>query len=226
MSDAFTSNLERPVSNEPMWRLLALLALLGATPVSAADLTVTVKSVTGAPVADAVVMVYPAGGVPAGVEAHFDQPPRMVQQNVQFSPFVLMVPVGAVVAFPNLDRVRHHVYSFSPAHPFELKLYGHEETRTVRFDKPGPVALGCNIHDSMVGFIRVVDTPFAARTDARGVAVVRDIPAGDATLHLWRPYLKAPNNEIVREIKLPRTGDSSETATVELHPPPPMHGMG
>ena len=29
------------------------------------------------------------------------------------------------------------------------------------FDKPGVVALGCNIHDTMSGFIFVVATPFA-----------------------------------------------------------------
>ena len=49
------------------------------------------------------------------------------------------------------------------------------------FDKPGVVALGCNIHDDMIAFIRVVDTPFAAKTDASGAAVVRGLPpaAGD-----------------------------------------------
>jgi len=119
-----------------MWRLLALFALISATSVQAADLTVTVKTAAGAPVSDAVIMVYPAGGVPAGVQPHFDWPMRMAQQNLQFSPFVLVAPVGATVAFPNLDRVRHHVYSFSPAHPFELKLYGQEETRTGRAGGP------------------------------------------------------------------------------------------
>ena len=207
-----------------MWRFLTLLALLFATGASAADLTVQVKGVDGAPVADSVVMVYPAAGGGDG-PIHFDWPQVMAQQNLQFVPFVLVAPVGGVVAFPNRDKVRHHVYSFSPTHPFELKLYGQDQTRTVKFDKAGVVALGCNIHDSMVGFIRVVDTPYAARTGADGVAVVHDIPAGDATLRVWRPYLKAPNNEIARPVALPRSGDAAESVVVELHPPPAMHAM-
>src|ERR1700761_4299155 len=129
-----------------MWRFATLLALLCATGASAADLTVQVKTTAGAPVADAVVMVYPAAGGSAPV--HSDATYRMAQQNLMFDPFVLVVPVGSTVAFPNMDKVRHHVYSFSPAHPFELKLYGRDETRTVRFDKAGTVALGCNIPDS------------------------------------------------------------------------------
>ena len=65
------------------------------------------------------------------------------------------MPVGATVSFPNRDKVRHHVYSFSAAKKFDLKLYGRDETRSVVFDKPGVVALGCNIHDVMSGFIVV-----------------------------------------------------------------------
>jgi len=203
-----------------MWRFLTLLALLFATGASAADLTVQVKGVDGAPVADAVVMVYPAAGGGDG-PIHFDWPQVMAQQNLQFVPFVLVAPVGGVVAFPNRDKVRHHVYSFSPTHPFELKLYGQDQTRTVKFDKAGVVALGCNIHDSMIGFIRVVDTRYAAKTNAAGVVVIHDLPPGGASLHLWRPYMKGANNEIARAITV-ASGGSSEAFTVELHPPPPM----
>jgi plastocyanin len=200
-----------------MWRLITLLAVVFATNASAADLTVQVKTADGAPVADAVVMAYPAAGGGSG-PIQLDQPLVMAQQNLQFNPFVLVVPVGAVVAFPNRDKVRHHVYSFSPAHPFELKLYGKDETRTVKFDKAGVIALGCNIHDSMIGFIRVVDTRYAAKTNAAGVAIIHDLPAGGASLHLWRPYMKAPNNELARNISVSGAG-ASESFTVEVHAP-------
>src|ERR1700719_842331 len=142
-----------------MRRFLLVLGFLLAAggPLRASDLVVSVHTPQGKPVADAGVSL-PA---PRGRPIHFAWPYRMAQHDMQFDPFVLVVPVGARVAFPNLDRVRHHVYSFSPTHPFELKLYGHDETRFVTFDKPGVVALGCNIHDQMVGFILVVDTPYA-----------------------------------------------------------------
>src|SRR4051794_37183154 len=184
-------------------RLFLALLLCFAGPLSAraAELAVTVRNSAGKPVADAVVMVRPQAGVPRG-PIRFPWPYRMAQQSMTFAPFVLVVPVGADVAFPNLDLVLHHVYSFSPAKTFELKLYGHDETRRVHFDKPGVVAVGCNIHDTMVGFVRVVDTPFAAKTNAAGEAVIHDLPAGAATVTLWHPYLKAPHNELARDVAM------------------------
>ncbi len=205
-----------------MRALLALAALVLATGASAADLTVQVKTTTGAPVADAVVTVYPAsGGAPLSA-GRFEEPMRVSQQNIQFHPFVLIAPVGATVAFPNLDNVRHHVYSFSSAHPFELKLYGTDQERSVRFDKAGVIALGCNIHDQMVAFIKVVDTPYAAKTGAAGAVTLHDLPPGPATLKLWRPYLRAPGNEVARTVTI---GHGVEAFSVELRPPPPMRSM-
>src|SRR5947209_5415692 len=115
--------------------LFCLIAVaLAATAAQAGDLSFVLKTGKGQPVRDAVVTLYPASGTPSG-PVRFDWPYRMAQHNLEFDPFVLIVPQGAAVSFPNLDSVRHQVYSFSPSHPFELKLYGRAETRTVRFDK-------------------------------------------------------------------------------------------
>jgi plastocyanin len=205
-----------------MRRLAFLLfLLLGSAPARAADLTVEVRNAQGKPVPDAVATLYPAQGARQG-PIHFDWPMEMVQRNLQFHPFVLIVPAGAVVAFPNRDDVRHHVYSFSPAHPFELKLYGRDETRTVRFDHPGAIALGCNIHDNMIAFIKVVDTPYAAKSGADGLASLPSAPPGPAVLHIWHPYMRSAGNEIVRSITLPRTGSAREIVVVDLRNPPPL----
>jgi len=166
-------------------------ALAFAGPALAADLTVTVKGEDGAPLSDAVVLVHPAGGAGAAGAIHYSWPNVMTQQNISFNPYVLIVPVGSTVAFPNKDKVRHHVYSFSAAKKFELKLYGQQEERTVNFDKVGVVALGCNIHDVMIGYIYVADTPFAAKTNAAGEAVIHGLPGGAGTLTVWHPDMKA-----------------------------------
>jgi plastocyanin len=201
--------------------LIAAAAAAG-TAAQAGDLSVTVRNAKGQPVRDAVVTLYPAAAPAAGA-VRFDWPYRMAQHNQQFDPFVLIVPQGATVSFPNLDTVRHQVYSFSPTHPFELKLYGKDETRSVRFDKAGVVALGCNIHDSMVAFIKVVDTPYAAKTGASGEAVLHGVPGGAATLHVWHPYLKAAANELARPVSAPREGVAREAVVVELRTPPMAH---
>lgn len=176
--------------------LLALLvALVFTAPAVAGDLTVSVRDAAGRPVRDAVVTVYPASGIPRG-PIRFPWALRMAQQDIQFQPYVLIAPVGGTVAFPNLDRVRHQVYSFSRGARFELELYGRDETRSHTFTTVGVAALGCNIHDEMLAYIKVVDTPWAMKTDSTGDAVVRDVPAGGATLRVWHPRLAGRGNEI------------------------------
>jgi plastocyanin len=169
----------------------ALAAALLASPALAGDVTVEVRDAAGKPVPNAVVMFRPAGGVPAGKPMKVSWPMVMAQQNVQFAPYVLIVPLGSSVSFPNKDKVRHHVYSFSAPKKFELKLYGKDESRSVTFDKPGAVSLGCNIHDTMIAFIYVSETPYAMKSGADGSATVRDVPAGAGQLMVWHPDLKA-----------------------------------
>lgn len=200
-----------------------MLGLVVAAPAWASDLTVSLRTPAGKPVAEAVVMVIPDAGSPKG-PIRFPWPYRMAQKDLTFVPFVLVVPVGAEVAFPNLDPILHHVYSFSPTRPFELKLYGRDETRVVRFDKPGLVSVGCNIHDDMTGFIRVVDTPYAAKTNAQGEATVGGLPAGPARVTLWHPYLKAPHGEMVRSASIPATGDLRLAQVMDLRAAPMKHG--
>ena len=116
--------------------LFALLAaLVLCSPAMAGDLTVSVRDTAGRPVQDAVVTVHPAAGVPRGA-IRFAWPLRMSQQDIQFQPYVLVVPVGGTVSFPNLDRVRHQVYSFSRGNRFELQLYGRDESRTHTLQYP------------------------------------------------------------------------------------------
>jgi plastocyanin len=175
--------------------LITAAAFAAATAIAgsaaAGDLTVTVKGDDGTPLPDAVVMVHPAGGSGPASAIRYSWPTTMTQQNIAFNPYVLIVPVGSTVGFPNKDKVRHHVYSFSAAKKFELKLYGQQEERTITFDKTGIVALGCNIHDVMIGYIYVADTPFAVKTDAAGVAVIHGLPGGPGTLSVWHPDMKA-----------------------------------
>ncbi len=78
----------------------------------------------------------------------------MDQQGHQFVPHLLVVQAGTEVTFPNSDNVSHHVYSFSPTKPFELPLYKGDVYPPVTFEKAGIVVVGCNIHDSMLGYIR------------------------------------------------------------------------
>jgi plastocyanin len=198
--------------------LVLLVFLAGPLVVRAADLEVLLKDARGQPVPDAVVTYLPAQG--AKRPLRFAWPLVMAQHNIAFEPHVLIVPLGADVTFPNQDTVRHHVYSFSAAKRFELKLYGHEQARSVNFDKPGVVALGCNIHDRMSGFILVVNTPYAAKSDAAGRVVITDAPDGPGVLNVWQEDQKTAGNTVSRSIMI--RGAAHEALTLDLRPHPAM----
>ena len=175
---------------------------VSGVPAAAADFQARIVDQQGQPVPNAVVMLYPADfSIPARID--FDWQYQVAQKDQQFQPHVLIVPEGATVAFPNLDRVRHHVYSFSKPNDFEMKLYGREDKRGQKFDTPGAVAMGCNIHDEMRGFVRVVDTPFVAKSDKQGAVSVDNLPVGAARLVVWHPLLRATKNELHLELSLP-----------------------
>ena len=84
---------------------------------------------------------------------------KIDQVNKEFVPLVSVVQTNTEITFPNSDNIRHSVYSFSPAKVFSLKLYAGKSAAPVIFDKAGLVVLGCNIHDLMVSWLLVVDTP-------------------------------------------------------------------
>jgi plastocyanin len=193
--------------------------LVLAAPVCAAALTVRVSDSSGRPVRDAVVTLYPSS------LAHAPKPAGhylISQQNLQFHPFLTIVPVGADIAFPNFDNTKHHVYSFSPAKRFELKLFAKDQSRTVHFDKPGVVALGCNIHDQMSAFIVVTDSAWTARTNAQGIAAFNDVPDVAARLTVWHPYLRTSAGPVEQQLS---ARQRSASFAIRLRPPPPQMPM-
>jgi plastocyanin len=188
---------------------LAAVAALGggaalvqaATP---AALTVQVVDAAGLPVRDAVVELRSAKP-PAG-PIRFPWKMGMAQKNRQFTPGTLIVAKGSTVAFPNLDNVRHSIYSFSKPARLEIDLYGRDQTRTHTFAVTGSVKLGCNIHDEMRGYIRVTDTPFAGKTDHNGYVTLTAMAAGAASLTVWHPQVRTPSGESTSAITI--TGGS------------------
>lgn len=164
-----------------------LIPVLAATPGQAASVEVTVRDARGAAVEDAVAWAMPKGAGAAGGK----RTAAVQQIDKTFVPYVTVIQAGTPVSFPNRDEIRHHVYSFSPAKIFEIKLYAGTPAAPVLFDKPGEVVLGCNIHDHMVGYIYVVDTPHFAKSGKDGRARIDDVPAGDYDLLAWHPQQSA-----------------------------------
>jgi len=141
---------------------------------------------------------------------------QLSQRNKQFTPLVLTVPKGASVSFPNYDDIQHHVYSFSGIKKFQFKLSKESKEPPITLDKAGIVPVGCNIHDWMLAYIVVADTPFFATTDSHGKANINVTNPGDYTIKIWHPQL---SNTIKNPIKNNLTSISIEkpfSQTIEL----------
>lgn len=172
------------------WGLAALLAALLSTGlgVEAATITVQVQNAGGALLGDAVAFLESPQAVRALGTAKL-APVEIAQIAKQFEPRVTVVPIGTMVGFPNRDSVRHHVYSFSATKTFELKLYSGTPANPVVFDRAGIAVLGCNIHDNMVAWVVVVETPYYGRSLKPAPVVLANVPAGSYRLRVWHPGL-------------------------------------
>lgn len=157
-----------------------------------AEIAVTVTDEHGEPVADAVVVAVPADGNlhPPAKAGERLRAGIVDQVDKEFTPRVSAILVGTPVTFPNHDNVRHQVYSFSPAKRFELPLYAGVPAEPIVFDKPGVVVLGCNIHDWMVGYIYVSESPYFVKTSNDGKALLADLPARLYIVRVWHPELQ------------------------------------
>ena len=193
--------------------MAARAALLLAPAVAVAGgVDLTVVDGAGKPLPEVVALLEPVGAKPA-LRPMPDA--ELSQSKRQFHPRVLLITVGTRVAFPNFDTVRHHVYSFSPAKTFELKLYSGVPAAPVVFDKPGIAVLGCNIHDSMAAWVVVADTPWSGLSGEAGRIHVDNVPAGSYHLHLWHPGFVPGTEPASTPLTVP-AGDIEQRTTLNV----------
>ena len=186
----------------------------------AADIDATVLNQSGKPLMDAVVTVEsgdPSTHIPSD---DILSGSIIDQKDEMFVPIVAVIRPGGSVTFHNSDRTRHHVYSFSETHPFELVLKSGESSAPVTVDKPGIVAIGCNIHDYMYAFIYVTNAPKAAITDVKGHAQIHDLPTGNFIIKVWHPFAPKNSQDLSKTISLEKP-ETKLNVTITVSPPPP-----
>ena len=176
-----------------------ILALVACSRVSVArEMTVTVLDRNDEPVPNVAVYVDApeSGDSPAGaITAVMDQ------VNTQFVPHLLVIQKGTRVEFPNSDPVAHHVYSFSRPNDFMLPLYKGDAHAPVTFEQPGVVTLGCNIHDSMLAYILVVDGSRFGKTDVNGRVSLDVEGMTDGSVTIWSPRIRQRGEVLTRPVR-------------------------
>lgn len=164
-----------------------LLTLLIASFADTTELVVNLHSVNGKPLTLQGAVLYAEPVSDQDIKAHSNTIPEVAQRKRQFDPYISVVQTGTQVNFPNRDEVGHHVYSFSAAKSFEFPLYRQQSPDPVLFDRGGVVVLGCNIHDWMLAYILVVDTPYFAQFEDKQLRLA--LPDGAYRVSLWHPGL-------------------------------------
>jgi plastocyanin len=186
-----------------------------------AAVQIVVSDQNGNPLEDAVVeLINPSS-------LQFEQKKTEVkQQDLSFIPFVSAFQKGSSVDFPNMDKTRHHVYSFSAAKVFELKLYANKPEAPVLFDQTGIIALGCNIHDYMQAYIYIGDSQLLQVTDLKGQVQFPQLADGDYQLKLWHPWQNTDWVPQQIQIKNGQILNFQLAITAQEKPKKPKKGFG
>jgi plastocyanin len=195
--------------------------ILGLNGAWAASVDIDITDTRGHPAADAVVSL-----VARSATAPPSQLPTegiIDQRNETFIPLVTLLRKGGRVVFTNHDSTMHQVYSFSPIKQFEFEMAEGHRSEPVVFDKPGVASIGCNIHDRMITYVFVADTPWAILTDSKGHARIPDIPLGSYRVDVWHPQLVPGRPSPSASLNV--TEATRFALAIALLPPPPkqMH---
>lgn len=192
---------------------IGALALFASISAGAAELKVRVTDQRGKPVADAVVTVLPAVRKAGPVLPQTSRTKTINQVALAFVPYIEVFRPGDKVVFRNSDTTRHHVYSFSTVKAFEFMLSPGESSPALTLEKSGVVAVGCNIHDSMITYLYVTDAPWIAHSTVDGRASFVNLPAGTYTVRVWQPRLRPGKPDLAQSAMLV---SGSETRTMDF----------
>ncbi len=188
-----------------MFKTITTLSLLGSLAFSlhahSAELSVSVLNKDGSQVDPLVLFAEP---LDHQAPDRIVQKVEIAQQGKAFNPFITVTQHKNDVVFTNRDDFTHHIYSISHDNRFSFKLKSdesHELTPNMADDGHAQIAMGCNIHDWMSGFLLVVDTPYFTKTDKVGKGQLQLEQAGKYKITLWHPQFKSDDHIYTKTIE-------------------------
>lgn len=116
--------------------------------------------------------------------------PVVDQKGCEYLPHVQLVPAGKEVDVLNNDGILHNIHTYGKKNaPLNRAQPKFKKTLTEKFDQPEVVKLTCDVHGWMTGWLVVMDHPYYAATDEKGMFKLTDVPAGDYELKVWQEKL-------------------------------------
>jgi hypothetical protein len=92
---------------------------------------------------------------------------------------------GTTVEFRNSDDFLHNTYSQSKTKTFDLHQPVKGSRSLLKTDQPGVIEVRCHIHGNMQAWIVVVDSPYFAVTDQKGLFRIEGVPPGTYRIKSW-----------------------------------------
>lgn len=135
------------------------------------------------------------------------------QHHKAFAPYISVSQTQQAVRFTNQDDITHHIYSVATNNKFSFKIRAGQSHNDITFEHSNEIAMGCNIHDWMSGYLLVVDTPYFAKSDVQGKSVFTSVKQGKYRVVIWHPQLKTHNNRFVIEKNV--QGDMTFSVSLE-----------
>jgi plastocyanin len=136
--------------------------------------------------------------------------------NKEFTPFLSVITTGGTVTFGNKDALTHHVFS-PDVQEWDTGYLRKNETAARTFASPAAIALLCNIHPEMLGYLVVIPSTYFGKLGADGHYAIAKVPPGTYKVTVWLP--RTPT--ATRSVTVGPTG--AATADFELPPAGPTN---
>ena len=170
----------------------------------ATDFTVTLVDNNNAPLPEMVVYFQPLDNMTLPLS---NKVVEIGQLDRTFTPYINVMQLGNTVSFQNKDDITHHIYSPIGENKFSFKIRAGQSQSKNDFQQLGEVAMGCNIHDWMSGYLYIVDTPLFGKTNAQGSLSIAMAQEGKYRLVVWHPQLEVEGNRVSQVVNWPEMTD-------------------
>ncbi len=145
------------------------------------------------------VFVYVKEGLESYAFATPSTPVTIDQQGCMYIPHVTGAQVNQPILFLNSDPTLHNIHSYakqSRGWNFGLPFQGMKQTKQISVPEV-MIALKCDVHPWMVGYLGVLPHPYFAVSGPDGSFALPNLPAGTYTVEAWHERFGVQSQQVL-----------------------------
>ncbi|MFQ5709742.1 MAG: carboxypeptidase regulatory-like domain-containing protein [bacterium] len=126
-----------------------------------------------------------------GVQGDFREDPIEIdQKNKAYVPRISVSMVGNELTFVNSDAILHNVHGYEGTETlYNFAMPKFLKIKKVKLDRPGLMKVRCDVHQQMVAYVLVAESPYYATTNQAGLFQIEAIPPRTYTIRAWHETL-------------------------------------